>query len=113
MKIENNKCTSLIYTLHEDNAEGKVIEAVEESTPLTFVFGAGRMLPAFEANLAGLEEGSAFDFRLSAVDAYGEKREEMIIDLPKSIFEDEGVLRSEVCYVGNTGPRMDLSLITI
>ncbi len=107
MKIENNKCASLIYTLHEDNAEGKVIEAVEESAPLTFVFGTGRMLPAFEANLAGLEEGAAFDFRLAAIDAYGEMREEMIIDLPKSIFEDDGVLRSEVCYVGNTVPMMD------
>ena len=92
MKIENNKCASLIYTLHESNSEGRVIEAVEESAPLTFVFGSGRMLPSFEANLAGLEEGAAFDFRLAAVDAYGEKREEMIIDLPKNIFEDEGVL---------------------
>ncbi|MDX9904105.1 MAG: FKBP-type peptidyl-prolyl cis-trans isomerase [Bacteroidales bacterium] len=107
MKIEKNKCTSLIYTLHEDNNDGRVIEAVDESTPLTFVYGSGRMLPAFEANLAGLEEGAAFDFRLEAVDAYGEKREEMVIDLPKNIFEDEGVLRSEVCYVGNTVPMMD------
>jgi len=107
MKIEKNKCTSLIYTLHEDNNDGRVIEAVDESAPLTFVYGSGRMLPAFEANLAGLEEGAAFDFRLEAVDAYGEKREEMVIDLPKNIFEDEGVLRSEVCYVGNTVPMMD------
>ncbi|MDF1560503.1 MAG: FKBP-type peptidyl-prolyl cis-trans isomerase [Bacteroidales bacterium] len=107
MKIENKKCASLTYTLHEDSAEGRVIEAVDESAPLTFVFGYGRMLPAFEANLAGLEEGAAFDFKLAAADAYGEKREEMIIDLPKNIFEDEGVLRSEVCFVGNTVPMMD------
>ena len=107
MKIENKKCASLTYTLHEDRAEGRVIEAVDESAPLTFVFGSGRMLPAFEANLAGLEEGAAFDFKLAAADAYGEKREEMIIDLPKNIFEDEGVLRSEVCFVGNTVPMMD------
>lgn len=107
MKIENNKFASLVYTLHEGSSNGRVIETVEESAPLSFVFGAGRLLPAFEENLEGLEEGSAFDFSLAAVDAYGEVREEMVISLPRNIFEDEGVLRSEICYVGNTVPMMD------
>ncbi len=107
MKLENNRFASLVYTLHEGSIDGRVIETVEESAPLGFVFGEGRLLPAFEANLAGLEEGAAFDFSLSAADAYGEIREEMVISLPRSIFEDEGVLRSEICYVGNNVPMMD------
>jgi len=107
MKIENNKFASLVYTLHEGNRDGRVIETVEETAPLSFVCGAGRLLPAFEANLEGLEEGAAFDFSLPAEEAYGEVREEMVISLPRNIFEDEGVLRSEICYVGNTVPMMD------
>ncbi len=107
MKIENNKFASLVYTLQEGGRDGRVIETVEEAAPLSFVFGAGRLLPAFEANLEGLEEGSVFDFSLAAVDAYGDVREEMVISLPRNIFEDEGVLRSEICYVGNTVPMMD------
>lgn len=107
MKIENNKFASLVYTLHEGSRDGRVIESVEESAPLSFVFGAGRLLPAFEDNLVGLEAGSSFDFSLTAADAYGEVREEMVISLPRNIFEDEGVLRSEICYVGNTVPMMD------
>ncbi|MDZ7636419.1 MAG: hypothetical protein U5L72_19140 [Bacteroidales bacterium] len=46
----------------------------------------------------------AFDFHLAAADAYGEMREEMVISLPRNIFEDEGVLGSEICYVGNRYP---------
>lgn len=107
MKLENNRFVSLVYTLHENDRNGRVIETVEESAPLAFVFGAGRLLPAFEANLAGLEDGASFDFRLPAADAYGEKREEMVVNLPRNIFEDEGVLRSEICFVGNTVPMMD------
>lgn len=107
MKIENNKFASLAYTLHEGDKGGRVIETVEESAPLSFVFGAGRLLPAFEEKLVGLEEGAAFDFSLAAADAYGEVREEMVISLPRNIFEDEGVLRSEICYVGNAVPMMD------
>ncbi len=107
MKIEINKFASLVYTLHESDVEGRIIERVEESAPLSFVFGNGRLLPAFEANLAGLSEGSLFDFSLPAAEAYGELLEEMIISLPRHIFEDEGVLKSDVCYVGNSVPMMD------
>jgi len=107
MKIENNRFASLIYTLHEGDKKGRVLETVEEASPLTFVFGTGRLLPGFESNLEGLEEGSAFDFQLAAADAYGEKQEEMVISLPRNIFEDEGVLRSEICFVGNNVPMMD------
>jgi len=107
MKLENDKFVSLVYTLHEGDKEGRVIEAVEETAPLTFVFGSGRLLPAFEANISGLEDGAAFDFHLAAADAYGDIREEMLISLPRNIFEDEGVLRSEICYVGNAVPMMD------
>jgi len=107
MKLEINKFASLAYTLQEGGKEGKVIETVEEDSPLTFVFGAGRLLPAFEANIAGLEEGGDFNFMLTAVEAYGEKREEMVVSLPRNIFEDEGVLNSEVCFIGNNVPMMD------
>jgi FKBP-type peptidyl-prolyl cis-trans isomerase SlyD len=107
MKLENNKFVSLVYKLQESGEEGKVLEVVEEAAPLTFVFGAGRLLPAFEANIAGMEEGSAFDFMLTAEEAYGEKREEMVVSLPRNIFEDEGVLNSEICFIGNTVPMMD------
>lgn len=107
MKLENNRFVSLVYTLYEGDSRGRVLEKVEDSAPLTFVYGAGRLLPAFEANLAGLEEGSDFGFGLAAADAYGERKEEMVISLPRNIFEDEGVLRSEICFVGNTVPMMD------
>ncbi|MBK7731569.1 MAG: FKBP-type peptidyl-prolyl cis-trans isomerase [Bacteroidales bacterium] len=107
MKIRSNRFASLAYTLHEGDKGGRVIETVEESAPLSFVFGAGQLLPAFEDKLAGLEAGDEFDFSLVADDAYGEVREEMVISLPRNIFEDEGVLRSEICYVGNTVPMLD------
>lgn len=107
MKLENNRFVSLVYTLHEGGREGKVIEKVEDTAPLTFVFGTGNLLPAFEANLTGLEEGSPFEFSLAAEEAYGEVREEMVVSLPRNIFEDEGVLNTDICYVGNTVPMMD------
>lgn len=47
------------------------MEVMDEHWPLKFYFGSGQMLPAFEANLLRLLEGAAFQFRLSADEAYG------------------------------------------
>jgi FKBP-type peptidyl-prolyl cis-trans isomerase SlyD len=107
MKLEKDTVVSLIYELHEGAKDGRELEKVNESAPLTFVYGAGRLLPKFEANLSGLETGAGFEFGLNAADAYGEKHEEMIVNLPRNIFEDEGKLNSEVCFVGNSVPMMD------
>ena len=54
MKIKSSRFASLAYTLHEGDKGGRVIETVEESAPLSFVFGAGQLLPAFEDKLVGL-----------------------------------------------------------
>jgi FKBP-type peptidyl-prolyl cis-trans isomerase SlyD len=107
MKIEKNKMVSLTYELREGNSEGIVIEALEESKPMTFVFGTGRLLPSFESRLNSLETGDNFNFVLDAGSAYGDRREEMIINLPLSIFENEGKIDENVCKVGNVVPMMD------
>ncbi|MFN8210400.1 MAG: FKBP-type peptidyl-prolyl cis-trans isomerase [Bacteroidales bacterium] len=109
MKIEQNKFVSVVYELREGNDQGKVIETVEEERPLSFVFGTGRLLPSFESNLADLTTGDKFGFLLNAADAYGERREEMIIDVPISVFEIDGKVDESICYIGNNVPMMDSS----
>jgi FKBP-type peptidyl-prolyl cis-trans isomerase SlyD len=107
MKIESNKMVSLTYELRENDQNGKIIEVVEEGRPLNFIFGTGRLLPSFESNLNDLSKGDPFRFSLTAEDGYGERREEMIIDVPISVFQNEGVVDESICYVGNVVPMMD------
>lgn len=107
MKIENNKVVSLIYELREGNAEGRVIEALAAENPMTFIFGSGRLLPSFESNLESLTKGDSFSFAIASGSAYGERREDMIINIPPSVFENEGKIDEEICKVGNEVPMMD------
>ncbi len=107
MKIEKNMMVSLIYELREADKEGRVIEALEENRPLSFVFGSGRLLPSFESNISGLSKGESFGFTLCAADAYGDKEESMIIDVPVSVFEKDGKVDEAICQVGNEVPMMD------
>jgi FKBP-type peptidyl-prolyl cis-trans isomerase SlyD len=107
MKIEKNKVISLIYELRESNSEGRIIEALEESKPMTFIYGSGRLLPHFESGLIFLEKGDDFSFILNSGEAYGEKMENMIIDVPLSVFETDGKIDENICKVGNVIPMKD------
>jgi FKBP-type peptidyl-prolyl cis-trans isomerase SlyD len=107
MKIDVNKMVSMIYELRETNYDGKILEELPEDKPLKFIFGTGKLLPAFEANILSLGKGDTFRFNLRADQAYGGRREEMIIDVPLSVFENEGKVDENICRVGNEVPMTD------
>jgi FKBP-type peptidyl-prolyl cis-trans isomerase SlyD len=105
--IEENKVVSLTYELRVDDEQGEVVEKVESSSPLTFLFGRGNLLPDFEANLKGLKEGDDFQFKLEPEKAYGVVSEEALVDLPKDIFEVDGNIDENLLKVGNKIPMQD------
>lgn len=107
MKIDKNKVVSLIYKLRENNSEGRIIETIEPDKPMTFLFGNGRLLPDFESNISTLGKGDEFVFTLSAESAYGERREDMIINIPASVFEKDGKIDDSICQIGNVVPMAD------
>jgi FKBP-type peptidyl-prolyl cis-trans isomerase SlyD len=107
MRIENNKMVSLIYELRENDPNGKIIEALDVTRPLTFIYGTGRLLPDFESNISLLKEGDNFRFTLNSESAYGDKREDMIINVPIAIFESDGKINEDICKVGNEVPMTD------
>lgn len=103
MKIEKNKFVSLTYTLTVD---GNIADAATAENPLGFVYGAGFLLPEFEKNIDGLQEGDTFSFVLTPEQGYGLPNPTMIIDLPKSSFEINGQIEDGLLTVGNDIPMM-------
>ncbi|MDX9928630.1 MAG: FKBP-type peptidyl-prolyl cis-trans isomerase [Bacteroidales bacterium] len=106
-KITHNKFVSLLYELRETDKSGKIIEEMDTTRPLSFIFGTGRLIPGFESGIASLSEGDGFIFTVRSDDAYGERREDLILDVPIGIFENEGKINEEICFVGNTVPMSD------
>jgi FKBP-type peptidyl-prolyl cis-trans isomerase SlyD len=107
MKIENNRIVSLVYELKENDSNGRIIVTLDDSRPLTFIYGTGRLLPVFESNISLLKKGDVFRFTLNSEMAYGDKREEMIINVPVSVFETDGKINEDICRVGNELPMKD------
>jgi FKBP-type peptidyl-prolyl cis-trans isomerase SlyD len=61
---------------------------MDANWPFKFYFGGGKLLPAFEQHLLGLEEGDTFSFTLSPSEAYGQVLPAEIIDLSMDLFEN-------------------------
>lgn len=104
MKIQAEHVVSLTYDLYVTNQDGveELVERTTEEQPLTFLFGAGQMLPKFEENLDGLSTGDTYDFKLSAENAYGEHDPEAVASLPKEMFAGQ-----DMPEVGNILPLQD------
>jgi FKBP-type peptidyl-prolyl cis-trans isomerase SlyD len=108
MKISDEKIVSVIYDLTVDEGENKeLMERATKEQPLTFMFGMGMMLDAFEKNIEGLTVGDKFSFFMTPEEAYGEYYEEKVIELPKHIFEVDGQFDEERISEGQTLPMMD------
>ena len=108
MKITPNKYVAVTYDLNVgEGDERELMEKATAEVPLKFIYGMGMMLPAFEEALKELEVGNSFDFSIAPADAYGEYKEENVLDLPKNIFEVDGKFDSEMIKEGNTVPMMD------
>ena len=108
MKITDEKMVSLTYDLNV--GEGEERELMERATveqPLTFVFGMGMMLEAFEKNIKGLQKGDKFSFTLTPEEAYGMFEDSHVVELPKNIFEVDGKFDDERIFVDATVPMMD------
>jgi FKBP-type peptidyl-prolyl cis-trans isomerase SlyD len=106
MEISTNKMVTLTYDLRFDNPKGELIEQATHENPLQFLFGAGLMLPEFESQLSGMEEGSDFQISLTKKNAYGEVNQDAIVELPKHIFLVDGKFDEELIREGKTVPMM-------
>ncbi|MGZ3691076.1 MAG: FKBP-type peptidyl-prolyl cis-trans isomerase [Pseudobdellovibrio sp.] len=65
------------------NKQGEVIDASEPNQPMPFIVGHQQIIPALEKILVGLTEGEKRNVSLPAADAYGEFRQDMLMEVPK------------------------------
>lgn len=101
-----NKVISADYKLYRNNPEGELIESTEGKEPLQFMTGVGMMIPDFENELIDLNMGDEFSFGIKSDKAYGEVREDAVIDLPQDIFMQDGKMVEEI-QPGNIIPLQD------
>jgi len=93
MKVENKNVVTVNYILHtvEEDGSQVLVEKTTAEKPLTYLHGAGMMIPKFEEYLTGLEEGEKTTFTLAPEEAYGPINENAKAELPLDMFEQMGM----------------------
>lgn len=62
--------------------DGTVFDSSENREPLEFVVGDGNMIAGFDKAVQGMELGANVSVVIPSAEAYGEKREDMMVDIP-------------------------------
>lgn len=65
-----------------------VFDSSEGREPLTFTLGAGQVVPGFDRAVTGLEEGESRTVRMEPDEAYGPRREDLVLTVPHDAFPD-------------------------
>lgn len=86
MTIQNDKVVTMHYHLTNSD-DGQVLDSSRGSEPLTYLHGAGSIIPGLERELAGLDVGATKTVQVTAADAYGEYNDDMVQTLPRKEFE--------------------------
>lgn len=85
MDIRRETVVEIDYTLTSD--AGEVLDSSEGRSPLTYLHGAGNIIPGLEQALEGRSAGDAVDVRISPENAYGEHDPNLLQEVPRSAFE--------------------------
>jgi len=64
--------------------DGTVFDTSANGDPLQFTIGSGQIIPGFEQAVVGMNPGESKTVKIPAEDAYGQRREDLIIEVEKS-----------------------------
>jgi len=85
MKNTENPVVSIHYTL--TNKAGEKLDSSIGSEPLTYLHGAGNIIPGLENALADKTVGDKLTVTIEPEEAYGERNEEHIQTVPREMFQ--------------------------
>jgi len=109
MNITENSVASFHYTLTDGS--GNVLDSSEGQEPLSYLHGAGNIIPGLENALLGKTVGDKLNVSVKAAEAYGERDETMIQTLPSSMFS--GVDTIEVGMEFHAETEHGLQVVTV
>ena len=80
--IENGQKVKIHYTGTLD--DGNQFDSSAGRDPLEFEMGAGMVIPGFEKGVADMAVGDKKSIHIPAAEAYGEKRDELVMQFERS-----------------------------
>jgi FKBP-type peptidyl-prolyl cis-trans isomerase SlyD len=91
MQIADNAVVHIHYTLTND--AGDKLDSSAGSEPLAYLHGFSNIIPGLEAALESKAAGDKLNVRIPAEEAYGERQDELVQDVPLEALKEVGDLQ--------------------
>ncbi len=85
MIVAANKVVKMHYSVLDNNKN--TIDNSFDGEPLVFIVGTGFLIPGLENALLGKEAGDTFSVTVEPEQGYGERHDDLMQAVPKSMFE--------------------------
>lgn len=85
MIISQNNVVTLHYTVSTE--DGTELDSSFGQEPLVFIQGTGFLIPGLDSALIGKAPGDKFDLDVEAEQAYGERVDQLVQEVPRAMFE--------------------------
>ncbi|AMD01746.1 peptidylprolyl isomerase [Halomonas sp. M5N1S17] len=106
MQIAQNSVVAFHYTLTND--AGEVLDSSEGREPLTYLHGAGNIIPGLEKGLEGRESGEKLNVTVAPEEGYGEVQPQLVQEVPRDAFQGVEAVEPGMQFQAQTqgGPLM-------
>ncbi|WP_280547589.1 MULTISPECIES: peptidylprolyl isomerase [unclassified Halomonas] len=85
MQIAQNSVVAFHYTLTND--AGEVLDSSEGREPLTYLHGAGNIIPGLEKQLEGRATGDKLEAKVAPEEGYGDVQPQLVQEVPRDAFQ--------------------------
>lgn len=108
MTIAANSVVAIHYKLSDER--GVILDASPADQPLYYLHGAGNIIAGLERALTGRAPGEQFVAVIPPDEAYGERIEEMVQQVPRDMFRENQDIEVGMRFSGTT-PEGQLSVV--
>ena len=89
MIISQNSTVLFHYSLSDKS--GNKIDSSPADEPLSYIHGHGKIIPGLEKAMEGKKSGDVMIVTIDPKDAYGERQEQMVQQIPRANFKAEDI----------------------
>lgn len=110
-QVKENNTVKVHYT--GKLADGQVFDTSEGKEPLAFTLGEGSLIPGFEKGLIDMKLNEKKTINITKDDAYGDPREDLIIEVPKTELPQEMTPEVGMGLVSRTPEGQEMNLMVV
>jgi FKBP-type peptidyl-prolyl cis-trans isomerase SlyD len=82
--MKEARVVTMHYTLTDES--GTVLDSSRGGEPLQYLEGAGNIIPGLEREVASMKAGDKKSVNVKAKEAYGEKRDDLVVEVARKQF---------------------------